>query len=27
MVEAICKEINDTVDARPEISGNKRFLN
>jgi hypothetical protein len=27
MIEAVCKEINEVVDARPEINGYKKFLN
>ena len=27
MIDSICTEINEVVDARPDISGHKTFLN
>lgn len=27
MIESICMEVNETVDARPEVNGHRKFLN
>lgn len=27
MIESVCREVNETVEARPEVNGHKRFLN